>query len=144
MTDIPKFSIVKPTTQTPFRIDFEWWQKNDNNWRVHLQSCLCAEHQAAFMSTVEDEMIDFVDPETAEVIQIDPLQNVLINHCAKMDSFITENTTLVDSVFRCLLANGNQPLNSQELSALIGKSAIVILRTLTGPTIYMGIRPCNQ
>ena len=31
-----KFSLVKPSIETPFHIDFEWWKETDSNWRVFL------------------------------------------------------------------------------------------------------------
>ncbi len=36
----------------------------------------------------EGQMIDWVDPETAEVRQLDGLQNIIINHCAKAEGFL--------------------------------------------------------
>ena len=42
-------------------------------------------------------MIDWVDPNTAEIQQVDGIQHALITHCAKQRYFITEQTTLVDS-----------------------------------------------
>ena len=65
MPDVKKFSLIKPTLQTPFHIDFEWWHSNDTNWHVGLQSLLCPEHQEAFAGLPEGQMIDWVDPETA-------------------------------------------------------------------------------
>lgn len=144
MSELKKYSLVKPNLSTPFHIDFDWWMQYDNNWRVHLQSCLCSEHQAAFSDNNDTTWIDWIDPVTAEVHSIDGLQHVLITHCAKQTDFLTNYTTLVDSTFRSFLANGNNPLTSLELSEKIGKPAITILRTLSGPTVYKGIRPCHE
>jgi hypothetical protein len=121
MTEARKFSLIKPTLQTPFHIDFEWWRANDNNWHIALQSLLCSDHQEAYANLPEGQMIDWVDPETAEVRQLDGLQNTLINHCAKQPGFLDEHTALVDAIFRLLLANGNIPLSA--------------------PRIYKGLRP---
>lgn len=143
MNDGKRFSLIKPTVNTPFQIDFAWWRKHDNNWRVFLRSILCEEHQAAFADVNADEEIDWVDPETAEVQKVDGLQQVLILHCAKEQDFITDHMTLVDSVFRILLANGNRPMTPVELAERTGKSAQTILRTLASPRVYKGIRPCQ-
>ncbi len=139
----PNFSIVKPTLSTPFHIDFEWWKQNDNNWRIYLHSCLCEEHRAAFSDLDKNSFtMDWIDPQTAEIKSIeDSLQDILINHCAKQPGFVTIHTTLVDSVFRIFLSNGNSPLTPLQLAQLTGKSAETILRTLSGPTVYKGIRP---
>ncbi|MBA4379404.1 MAG: hypothetical protein C0393_01735 [Anaerolinea sp.] len=141
MSEFKRFSLVKPTLQMPFHIDFEWWQDNDRNWRVELRSLLCVEHQAAFADLPETQMIDWIDPETAEVRQLEGLQHALISHCARQEGFLTEHTTLVDAVFRLLLANGNAPMSALELGATLKRPADIILRTLGGPRVYKGLRP---
>ncbi len=139
-----KFSLVRPTINTPFHIDFNWWMQNDNNWRVYLHDCLCSEHQAKFSGYEESESIDWVDPETAEVQQVDGLQNILITHCARQPDFLTSNTSLVDGVFRVFLADGNKPLTPQELSEKLSRPAETILKTLGGPVVYKGLRPLKS
>jgi hypothetical protein len=141
LTEIKRLSLVKPTTQTPFHIDFDWWSQNDRDWRVYLRNFLCPEHQLAFADVNSAEQVDWVDPDTAEVQLVDGLQNTLITHCAKQHAFYTLHTTLVDSVFRIFLANGNIPLKPDELAEQLGRDAQTILRTLSGPRVYKGIRP---
>lgn len=141
MNDVKKFSLVKPTLDTPFQIDFDWWKQHDNNWRVYLYSYLCPEHHELFANSNEEVWIDWVDPDTAEVQLVDGLQHVLITHCAKQPDFVTRTTTLVDSVFRLLLANGNNPMTPRELGEAINRPPDTILRTLAGVTVYKGIRP---
>jgi hypothetical protein len=135
-------SLVKPTLQTRYHIDFDWWMKNDRDWRVYLYSILCTEHQKSFEAADGDTLVDWVDPETAEVQRVDGLQHVLISHCARQPGFITEHTTLVDAVFRLFLANGNAPMNSIELGERLGRPAETVLRTFSGLRVYKGIRPC--
>lgn len=144
MPEVKRFSLVKPTTQTPFHIDFDWWKRQEKNWRVYLHGYLCAEHQATFANSSDSTWIDWIDPDTAEVFQVDGLQNILINHCAKQPGFVTLNTSLVDSVFRVLLAHGNNPLSSEQLSDVTGRPADTILRTLSGAVVYKGIRPLQS
>lgn len=142
MTEIKRFSLVKPTLHTCFHIDFDWWRGNDRDWRVHLRSNLCPEHQEAFMEIDSEEKVDSVDPETAEVKRVDGLQHVLITHCARQDGFITEYSTLVDAVFRLFLANSNVPMTVLELGERLGRPPKIILHTLSGPRVYKGLRPC--
>lgn len=144
MIDIPRFSLVKPNLNTPFHIDFQWWKAQDNNWRIFLFSCLCTEHQAAYSTLENDEWIDWIDPDTGEVQRVDGLQHILISHCAKQNEFVTQNTTLVDAVFRAFLANGNNPMTPAEISKQISRSPDIILKTFAGPHIYKGIRPCHK
>jgi len=134
-------SLIKPKITTPFKIDFDWWKKHDCDWRVFLRSFLCDEHQEMFENLDNDEMIDWVDPDTAEVTQVDGLQHILITHCAKQDGFLNARMTLVDSVFRIFLANGNKPMTPEELGNRLNRSASTILRTLSGMRVYKGIRP---
>jgi hypothetical protein len=142
VAEVKRFSLVKPSLQTKFHIDFEWWQAQDRDWRVHLRSLLCPEHQYAFANLPEDVKVDWVDPETAEVQQVDGLQHILISHCARRSDFITEHTTLVEAVFRYFLSNGNNPMSPQELSSLLSRPPDTILRTLSGPRVFKGLRPC--
>jgi hypothetical protein len=139
-----KRSLIKPKLTSPFQIDFEWWKRNDRDWRVYLRSFLCEEHQRMFENLDNDEIIDWVDPKTAEVKQVDGLQHVLISHCAKQEGFLTRNMALVDAVFRVFLSNGNKPLTPQELGELLNRPADTILRTFSGLRVYKGIRPVSD
>ena len=141
MTELKKFSLVKPSVQMPFHIDFDWWRTNDENWHVALAGMLCPEHQEAFSSLPEGQLIDWVDPETAEVRQLDGLQNALIQHCAKQPGFLDEHTAMVEAIFRLLLANGNTPMSAEELGTRLNRPAETILKTIAGPRIYRGLRP---
>ena len=144
MVEVKRFSLVKPTLQTRYHIDFNWWGQNDRNWRIDLLSFLCEEHQDAFSDDRGEEPVDWVDPETAEVQQVDGLQHMLISHCAKEPGFITEYTSLVEAVFRLFLANGNTPISPVELSEQLNRPPETILRTLSGMRVYKGLRPCPE
>ena len=144
MADIKRISLVKPTLQTRYHIDFDWWRQHDRDWRIYLRNFLCPEHQESFADLDTSEQVDWVDPETAEVQRVDGLQHILITHCATQPSFITQQTTLVDSVFRLFLSNGNMPLTSEELAEHLGRDSRTILRTLSGMRVYRGLRPCSS
>ena len=134
-------SLVKPTINTHYHVDFDWWQKNENDWHVHMSSLLCDEHRAMFATLEGGELIDFVDPETAEVRSMDGIQQSILSHCALQPGFVTGQTALVEAVFRTFLANGNSPLSSQQLVERLGRPANTILVTLSGARVYRGIRP---
>lgn len=141
MVEGKRFSLVKPTVDTPFHIDFDWWKKNERDWHVYLRSLLCTEHQSAFEDTEEGQMIDWVDPVTAEVKPVDGIQNALMTHCVKQLDFLTQQTALVEAVFRLFLTNGNQPMTSADLGTRLKRPPETILRTLAGARVYKGIRP---
>jgi acyl dehydratase len=141
MTEVKRPALLKANLDTPFHIDFDWWQQNENDWHVHMRSVLCETHQQMFAETENDQQIDWIDPETAEVRPLDGLQHVLMSHCAKQEEFLTINTALVDGVFRVLLSRGNAPQSPRQLAEVLGKSPEVILKTIAGPRVYKGIRP---
>jgi hypothetical protein len=144
MAEVKRFSLVKPTVDTPFHIDFAWWKKNERDWHVYMRSLLCAEHQEAFANTEEGETIDWIDPVTAEVKPVEGVQNALMTHCVKQPDFLTSQTALVEAVFRLFLTNGNVPMSSGELGARLNRPPETILRTLAGARVYKGIRPYNN
>ncbi len=137
-------SLLKPTTRTPFHIDFDWWKKNERDWHVFLRSLLCTEHQQAFAETEEGDVIDWIDPKTAEVKQVDGVQHALMSHCALLPGFSDPHTALVEAVFRTFLVNGNIPMSAEDLSKKLERPADTILRTISGPRVYRGLRPYQQ
>lgn len=144
MAEGKRFSLVKPTIDTPFHIDFAWWKKNERDWHVYLRSLLCTEHQGIFDDVEEGGSIDWVDPQTAEVKSVDGIQNALMTHCVKQPDFLTEQTALVEAVFRLFLTNGNIPMTSHELGGRLHRPPETILRTLAGPRVYKGLRPSSS
>jgi hypothetical protein len=134
-------SIVKPSVDTPFHIDFSWWKQNDQEWRVHLRRLLCLEHQTAFSDIQFDELVDWVDPDTAEVLQVDGLQHVLLTHCSHQQEFLNEHTALTEAIFRLFMANGNVPMTVREIAARLERPPTTILRTLSGTRVYNGLLP---
>lgn len=137
-------SLIKPKLNSPFNIDFDWWKNNDRDWRVYLRSFLCEDHQKMFENLDSNEVIDWIDPKTAEVKQVDGLQHILITHCAQDVEFVSQNMALVDSVFRIFLSNGNEPLTPEELGDILHRQPEMILRTFSGLRVYKGIRPVSN
>lgn len=141
---IPVFkptALVKPTLDTPFHIDYDWWAREARGLRIYLRSSLCDEHRAVFEGHDDIEEIDWIDESTAEVTRVDGLQHILRVHCSLQPDYIKSSTSLVDAVFRVFLANNNKPLTPVELGARIRRDPALILRTLSGPRVYKGLRP---
>jgi hypothetical protein len=136
--------LVRPTVDTRFHIDFGWWEKAERDWEVYLRSHLCAQHQASYADLETNSMVDSVDPVTAEVTRVRGIQHIVITHCSRLPDYITPQTTLVHAVFRVFLANGNTPMSSTQLGERLGRPAQTILKTLSGPRVYKGIRPYTQ
>jgi hypothetical protein len=134
-------SLLKPTSKTPFHIDFEWWKQNERDWHVFLRSLLCPEHQEIFANLDEDDMVDWVDAHTAEVKQVDGVQHALMSHCALLPEFSDAHTAMVEAVFRVFLVNGNIPMSAEDLGKNLGRPKETILKTLSGARVYRGLRP---
>jgi hypothetical protein len=136
-----RLSLIKPTLKTPFHIDFEWWKQNERDWHVYLRSLLCPMHQEMLRNIEEGDVLDWVDPRTAEVKPVEGMQHALMSHCAHQPDFLNEHTAIVEAAFRLFLTNDNTPLTSEELGARLERSPVTILRTLSGPRVYKGLRP---
>ncbi len=137
-----RLSLVKPTLETPFHIDFDWWSQHDRDWRIHLRSLLSPEDLERFADIIDgDVLLDWVDPDSAEVHQVDGLQHVVITHTAQKEDFLKEHTAIVEAIFRILLKNGNSPMTASEFGGLLERDPKPILRTLSGARVYRGIRP---
>ena len=135
-------SLAKPTLDTPFHIDFNWWQQHDREWRVHLRSLLSDEDKETYKDIIDgDKKLDFVDPETGEVHVVDGLQHVLITKTSQEEGFLDPRTALIEAVFRLFLKNGNLPMSISEIGSQLDRDPKPILRTLAGPRVYRGIRP---
>jgi hypothetical protein len=133
--------LVRPTLETKFHIDYDWWDRADRDLEVYLRSHLCPEHQDAFADLDAEALVDYIDPQTAEVTCVAGIQHTLISHCAKQETYLTPQTSLVNAVFRVFLSNGNTPMTPEELGERLGRSPSMILRTFSSPRVYKGIRP---
>lgn len=145
-TTLKSIRSLRPTLDTPFHIDYNWWTKGDRDLRVYLRSHLCAEHRAqlAEAALFEDDLIDWIDPQTAEVRRLDALVLLMREHCVQQPGFIGEHTSIVDAAFRVFLTNDNQPLDSRQLAAQIDRDADTILKTIGGKQVYQGLRPVTE
>ena len=135
-------ALIKPTLDTTYHIDYSWWERNDD-LRTYLLSHLPPEQRERISGSTEQRIVDFVDPDSGEVSQLDELQ-LAIQMAARDPDFINPHTSVVDSIFRVFLANGNKPLSSVALGDAIGRPAQTILKTVSGVRVYKGIRPVES
>jgi hypothetical protein len=142
MTNKPSSSI-KPTVDTRYHIDYAWWEKSGEDLYTYKLSHLPAEQRERLQNGEDARVIDAVDPETGEVRRLDAL-GVALHQAAQAEGFISPQVSMVDNIFRIFLTNGNRPLSPNELAPLIGKSATVILKTISGVRVYKGIRPSGE
>ncbi|MBI5930059.1 MAG: hypothetical protein HY862_12170 [Chloroflexi bacterium] len=127
---------IKPTLDTPFHIDYQWWEKESQDLRSYLMGLLPEDRRAMLTEQSEMSEIDVIDPQTAEVRKIDPFEQVL-----RETEIDLTGTSLVDAIFQLFLKNGNRPLTPVELGELTSRPPTTILRTLAGTRVYRGLRP---
>jgi len=143
-TTLKPIRSLRPTLDTLFHIDYAWWNKEDRDLRLYLRSHLCAEHRAQLAEAdLDGDLIDWIDPNTAEVKRTDALVLLMRTHCAQRADFIGEHIGIVDGVFRVFLTNDNQPLTSRQVAEQINRDADTVLRTIGGKQVYQGIRPTS-
>ncbi len=132
---------VKPTLDTKFHIDFDWWRQQKRSIRVHLMSHLCPECRAQYADQPPQD-IDWVDPYTGEVQRVDILWEAVRSCCQSHSDDITPQTPLTAAAFRTFVGNDNTPLSPTEMHQTLNwKSAEAILRVIGGREVYYGIRP---
>ena len=133
--------LARPTIDTQFHIDYDWWKKSNRNLRSFMRSHLCAEHRQLYAEAVGSGIeIDWVDPQTAEVKRLDGMMLHLLNHCSTLPDYIAPHTSIVDAAFRIFMTNNNDPLSARELGERINRDPELVLKTLGGKHIYQGIR----
>lgn len=137
-----RLSRFRPTIDTKFHIDYDWWENSGKNFRIYLRDQLCDECRERFANHQNTENVDWIDPDSGEVRRTDALRECLRTRCANDPGYINERLPLASACFRIFLANNNTPLSSGELHQLLPwKSSDAILRTLAGEQIYFGLRP---
>lgn len=132
--------LFKPTLDSKFHIDYEWWERGEEDLKPYLLTHLPPEKRDALINVNQEQRVDYVDPHTGEVFRLDAL-GLALREASQQADFINPQTSLVDSVFRVFLANGNSPRSPRELAIDTGRDANTILKTLGGTKIYKGIRP---
>jgi hypothetical protein len=135
---------TKPTLDTKFHIDFDWWKQNDRQLRVYLHQNLCDACRELYPTHRGSKAVDWIDPDTAEVHPVDGLWQALRTHCSLEPDYIAISTPLTNAVFRVFLANGNVPLTPAELSERVGRPAELILKSLARRRVYDGIKAISS
>jgi hypothetical protein len=132
---------IKPTVDTPFHIDYTWWEKHKLDLNVQLLQHLTPDLREIYTGQRIGERIDLIDWATGEVQQVEGLQYLITTRCSKEPGYIMQAPTLIESIFRAFLSNGNQPLTPRALAPLVGRPSEQVLRVLAGKIVRKGLRP---
>ena len=126
------------TVQTNPRwfIDLDWHQQNNRSFLSLAQGCLCPKCQKRFKVKVS----------------ADNLFKAIKGCCSKTPGFINGRLPVLESIFRLFLANGNQPLELEELGKQLSEwregdtyraSAEILSRLLLSDQHY-GLRQISE
>jgi hypothetical protein len=131
--------LKRPSLDTKFHIDFDWWDESDLDLKTYLFSRLEIGDESTLDLGVDH--VDLVDPETAEVRQVDGFQFALQTYFSQLPDDFAQQSSLVDAIFFVLLANANKPMSARELAQNVARDPDMVLKTISGGRIYQGIRP---
>jgi hypothetical protein len=94
---------MSPDEVTPrWFIDLDWYQSNHRSFAILAGRCLCADCR------------ERLQVEGGEILA-DELLAAIKDCCSREPGFITGELPILESIFRLFLANGNQPLELEEL-----------------------------
>ena len=131
--------LKRPTPETKFFIDYDWWERSNLDLKTYLFTRLQVDENLPF--DAYGEKVDLVNAQTGEVRQVDGFQYVLQAYFSQLPEDFAARTSLVDATFCVLLANANQPLAAEDIAERVHRPTEVVIKTLGGPRVYQGIRP---
>ncbi len=99
-------SVEQP--QARWFIDLDWYQRNNRSFSSVAQNNLCPKCAEKFSDVGKE-------------ISAEKLLSTIGDCCSHTPGFITEKTPILKSVFLLLLANGNQPLDLEELGSQLSE-----------------------
>ena len=113
-------------------IDLDWYQQNNRSFSALAQKCLCAKCRERL----------------AGDLAADELWATIRDCCSQTPDFITGRLPILESIFRLFLANGNHPLDLEELGKQLThwrgsdtyRTSPEILSRLLKDEQYYGIR----
>ncbi len=116
-------------------IDLDWYGQNSRSFPALAQGRRCPECQKRLKAEKKE-------------ISVAKLLATIKDCCSQTPGFITRELPIVESIFRLLLANGNQPLNLEEIGKQLSEwrggdiycTSPEILSRLLGNDRYYGLR----
>ena len=97
-----------PPAETRWVISMDWFTQNSRSFVSLLSSYLCTECEKRLRGSKKEP--------TPQV-----LMATIKKCCAQEPDFVNQKTPVLESCFRVLLRNGNQPLTLQEMAAELAR-----------------------
>jgi hypothetical protein len=133
---------TRVNTQTPFHIDLSWWESHGRNLRRYLAEILDDTEQT---ESAGYEPVDYIDPVTAEIHQLDPLWTKVLLDRAYRPDYITASTPVTNALLRALLEGVNRPMTVVELHQRISRGTPEsLLRVMRAARNEYGIVPVTE
>jgi hypothetical protein len=115
-------------------VDLDWYRQNARSFAALAQGCLCPRCRERL--------------ERGEISEAELTANIK-DCCSRLPGFIAGELSILASVFRLLLAGGNEPLELAELSRRLSeqlggesyRTSVEVLSRLLEDERYYGIRP---
>lgn len=127
---------------TPFHIDMQWWSKQGRNFDRFLAEIL---GDPKIDRSADAEALDYIDPGTAEVRQLNPLWVRVLLDQAHAPDYITPATPLTNAVLRLLIQNLNQPMSAVDMQRRINRGTPqTLLRVLQAARHQYGIAAAHD
>jgi len=98
--DMEDANIEQPESR--WDIDLDWFQQNNRSFFLLAQDSLCPKCR-------KELKVDEKETSAAKLI------STIKKCCSKAPEFVNRQLPILESVFRFLLANGNQPVELEEL-----------------------------
>jgi hypothetical protein len=83
-------------------IDLDWLEQNNRSFLVLARGCLCPKCR------------ERLGEGKGKILAADLISNIR-DCCSQTPGFITDRLPVLESIFRLFLANGNQPLDLEEM-----------------------------
>ena len=117
-------------------IDLDWLEQHNRSFFILAQGCLCPKCR------------EWLEGGKEGISAADLLSNIR-DCCSKTPEFVTDRLPILESIFRLFLANGNQPLDLEELGKQLNewrggdtsRTSAEILSRLLESDQYYGLRP---
>jgi len=112
-------------------IDLNWHQQNSRSFSALARDCLCPKCR-----------------ERSKKLSADELLTAIKDCCSEAADFISGKSPVLENIFRLFLANGNQPLDSEDLGKQLRercgggsyRTSAEVLSRLLRDERYYGIR----
>jgi len=130
----------RPTENTPFHVDYSWFEKNGQDINILINKCLTQEQLERLADVPLNEPLDVVDEQTGEVQRVTRAVQFIRQERASDPDFIGVKTPVAEAVFRIFLLNNNQPMTAAQLASRTNRKPSEILAQFGGRVVYNGIR----